>query len=55
MPSPCTAFIPRNLSQGISVANSLGPRDPNALAALNDEAYGQVNGKQSFCTVLRYH
>ena len=27
----------------------------NALAARNNEAYGQANGKQSFCTVLRYH
>ena len=32
MPSPCTAFIPRNLSQGISVANSLGPRDPKRIS-----------------------
>ena len=27
----------------------------NALAAQNNEAYGQANGRQSFCTVLRYH
>ena len=26
----------------------------NALAGRNNEAYGQVNGRQSFCTVLRY-
>ena len=27
----------------------------NALAGRNNEAYGQVNGRQSFCTVLRFH
>ena len=27
----------------------------NALAARNNEAYGQGNGRQSFRTVLRYH
>ena len=27
----------------------------NALAARNNEAYGQANGRQSFSTVLRYH
>ena len=27
----------------------------NALATWNNEAYGQANGRQSFCTVLRYH
>ena len=26
----------------------------NALAARNNEAYGQGNGRESFCTVLRY-
>ena len=46
--------FPRNLGQGISVANSLGPRDPRkALATRNNEAYGQGNGRQSFRTVLR--
>ena len=52
------------------MANSLRPRDPkrinlvprafplkagNALAARNNETYEQGNGRQSFCTVLRYH
>ena len=27
----------------------------NALAARNNEAYGQANGRQSFCPVLPYH
>ena len=27
----------------------------NTLAARNNEAYGQGNGRQSFRTVLRYH
>ena len=33
MPSPCTAGVfPRNLAQGISVANSLGPRGPKRIS-----------------------
>ena len=52
--------FPRNLSQGISVAylrkkTRSDHVTQNALAARNNEAYGQANGKQSFCTVLRYH
>ena len=27
----------------------------NAVAARNNEAYEQANGRQSFCTVRRYH
>ena len=27
----------------------------NALATWNNEDYGDANGRQSFCTVLRYH
>ena len=57
MPSPCTSS-----SHSISVRafrwriwekkNSLGHVTRNAFAARNNEAYGE--GRQSFCTVLRY-
>ena len=57
MPSPCTAF-----SHAVSVKASAfrwrTRKDHvtrNALAARNNEAYGQGNGRQSFRTVLRYH
>ena len=47
-----------NLGQGIPVAylrkNSLDQVTQNALAARNNEAYGQGNCRQLFCTVLHY-
>ena len=54
----CGVF-PRNLSQGISVAylkkkTRSDHVTRNASAARNNEAYRQGNGRQSFCTVLRY-
>ena len=60
MPILCTyGVFPRNLGQGISVAYLRKTRSDhvirNALAARNHETYGQGNGRQSFCTVLRYH
>ena len=51
MPGP---FL-RNLGQGISVANSLAPRDPKSTAARNNEAYGQGNGRLSFRTIQTGH
>ena len=52
--------FPRTLGQGISVAyvRKKNTRSDhvtrNALAARNNEAYGQGNDRQSFCTVLHY-
>ena len=53
--------FPRNLGQGISVAylRKKNTRSDHmtrkALAARNNEAYGQGNGRQSIYTVLRCH
>ena len=62
MPSPCSASsyaISVNLGQGIPVAylrkkTRSDQVTHNALAARNNEAYGQGNCRQSFCTVLQY-
>ena len=55
MLSPCTAS-----SHAISVKvfwwrTRMDHVTRNALAARNNEAQGQGNGRQSFRTVLRYH
>ena len=50
--------FPRRLGQGISVVylrkkTRSDHVSGNALAARNNKDYGQGNGSQSFCTVLR--
>ena len=51
MPSTCTASSHANFRWQTRSDHVTR----NALAARNNGAYGQVNGRQSFRTVLHYH
>ena len=58
MPSPCSAsshaFSVNAFRWRIWENTRTDHVTQNALATQNNEAYGQGNGRQSFCTVLRY-
>ena len=55
MPSPCTASFHAISVKVFWWRTRMDHVTRNALAARNNEAHGQGNGRQSFRTVLRYH